>query len=75
MLGKVRMFCCSLLAQPGSDYGAEEYLVQQDGLYVLVPVDLEYYDYKCYRYLLPAPYTGFACFSQQVLLYTYLPLQ
>ena len=45
MLGKVRMFCCSLLAQPGSDYGAEEYLVQQDGLYILVPVDLEYYDY------------------------------
>ena len=45
VLGKVRMFCCSLLAQPGSDYGAEEYLVQQDGLYVLVPVDLEYYDY------------------------------
>ena len=30
---------------PGSDYGAELYLVQQDELYVLVPVDLEYYDY------------------------------
>ena len=30
----------------------------------------EYYDY---RYLLPAPYTGFACFSLQVLLYSYLP--
>ena len=45
MLGKVRMFCCSLRAQPGSDYGAELYLVQQDELYVLVPVDLEYYDY------------------------------
>ena len=28
-----------------------------------------YYDY--YRYLLPAPCTGFACFSLQVLLYSY----
>ena len=71
------MFCSSLLAQPGSNYGSTRYRVvpgtAAHAERTRTCWSTEYYDY-C-RFLLPAPYIGFACFSLQVLLYSYLPLQ
>ena len=69
------MFCCSLHAQPGSNYGSTRYYPGTAVRAVRTRTcwSTEYYDY--YRFLLPAPYIGFACFSRQVLLYSYLPLQ
>ena len=70
-------FCSSLLAQPGSNYGSTRYRVvpgtAAHAERTRTCWSTEYYDY-C-RFLLPAPYIGFACFSLQVLLYSYLPLQ
>ena len=73
----IGMFCSSLLAQPGSNYGSTRYRVvpgtAAHAERTRTCWSTEYYDY-C-RFLLPAPYIGFACFSLQVLLYSYLPLQ
>ena len=67
----------SLLAQPGSNYGSTRYRVvpgtAAHAERTRTCWSTEYYDY-C-RFLLPAPYIGFDCFSLQVLLYSYLALQ